>query len=153
MWIYSTTGFNKEFEKLNKNKKHYSCLEKHLSNFIFDKSFEPKGDLLRRLKDGYIAVYKARLSSCTKRGKSYGFRLIYLVTSTYYILLEVYPKWGPQRADDVTSEGVHFLISEALSEKENQELMYLTKDKKKGKLKFHSNIEIQSSESAINEEE
>lgn len=142
MQILSTTDFQIEYKKLVKIKKHYSCLDNYLYHYLFDDSFSPKGDLLRRLESNQVSVFKARLKSCTKNGKSYGFRLVYLQHSEFYILLTIYPKWGPKRADDINKEGLEFLLATALNEKENDELFEISPLKQKEKIEFILNKEF-----------
>lgn len=153
MQIYATTHLEKEYKKLVKVKKHYSCLADRLSDYIYISDFIPIGDLLHRSKDGNVSVFKARLKSCTKNGKSYGFRVAYLKHPKFIILLEIYPKWGPNRADDITQEGVGFLLSEALSEKENNELLTITRVDQKEYIKFSEQVKIVSPEVGVDEEE
>lgn len=151
MQIYSTTNFIYEYEKLVKIKKHYSCLPKHLYNYISKDKFLPKGDLIKRL--GEISIYKSRLKSCNNRGKSYGFRFVFLEHLDYHILLTVYPKWGSENTADLKPEEISVLIAEALIEKESNEWMRVSFDEKKKKIEFHEQVEIISEEIIQDEEE
>lgn len=150
MQIYSTTNFIYEYKKLIKIKKHYSCLSKHLYNYISQDKFLPKGDLIKRL--GEVSIYKSRLKSCNNRGKSYGFRLVFLEHPEFIILLTVYPKWGSENTADLKPEEIPELIAEALTEKESSEWMKVFFDEKK-KIEFHEPDEIISSETIKDTEE
>src|SRR5690554_7167211 len=121
-----------EYKKLVKIKKHYFCLPKHLYNYISEDKFQPKGDLIKRL--GEISIYKSRLKSCNNRGKSYGFRLVYLEHPLFIILLTVYPKWGSENKADLKPEEISVLIAEALIEKESNEWMRVSLDRKSTRL-------------------
>lgn len=151
MQIYSTTNFIYEYKKLVKIKKHYSCLPKHVSKYIFEDKFQPKGDLLNR--SGKVSVYKSRLKSCNNRGKSYGFRFVFLEHPDYNILLTVYPKWGSENTADLKPEEISVLIAEALIEKESNEWMRVSFDEKKKKIEFHQQVEIIPEEIIQDEEE
>ncbi|GEM_PF-6639047 len=141
MRIYTTTSFQRKYEKLCKIKKRYACLSDRLYDFVFERNLTPRGDLLYRRKENQAEVFKARLKSCTNNGKSYGFRMAYLILPEYAILLEVYPKWGPKRADDITPEGVGYLLAEALGEKDDHMLLELQANDKKKKMEFHEQVE------------
>lgn len=152
MRIYTTTSFKRKYDKLRRINKHYACISERLSDFLFARELTPRGDLLRRNETTKAEVYKARLKSCTKNGKSYGFRIAYLVLPDYVILLEIYPKWGPKAADDITPEGVSYLLAEALGEKEDSTLLELKINEKK-KIVFQEQIEEEALIEPTDEEE
>lgn len=153
MQIYATTHLEKEYKKLIKVRKHYFCLSKRLFEYLYKSSLMPSGDLLHKSRNGEVSVFKARMKSCTKNGKSYGFRMVYLKHPQFIILLEIYPKWGPKGATDIKPEGVEFLLAEALGEKENNELLSISQVEQKGKLEFSEQNEIISDEVKHDEEE
>jgi len=104
MDFYCGQSFINNFESINSKVKYYPCFENHFSKRILGHANLINIDRSLRV-DGNKHVKKARVSNCFGQGKSYGFRIVFIVTPEKAIFLACYPKYGTL-ADSFSSIGI-----------------------------------------------
>ncbi len=100
--IFSTTTFIDSVTEIQSHSKFYSCFGNEFNSELVKKFNLPS--YVSIFKSSDKEIYKARLKNCNGRGKSYGFRVIFLFdkinNSTYFLF--AYPKYGKLGLDSIT---------------------------------------------------
>ena len=120
MKIYATSDFIDDFSSIQKNKKHYGCIEKRFCkkfankdiNTIFNFSFVTHDN-------GHVRFLKIRLKSCTNKGSSSGFRALCIVKKDeeecYFFC--IYPKVGPLGKESINDNQYRTRVKNIQKEK------------------------------------
>lgn len=140
--ILATTDFTESALKIQKKTNYYSCFSAELKSGASSNFTSNNSEIIFQTPEKIL--YKTRLKGCNSNGRSYGFRILWVLdrtTETSY-LLYAYPKYGTYGIPSTGDEFNLMLVQNLTLAIESGNLHSLDFDKKTVSFKLIENHKV-----------